>query len=310
MEQWVLARAPATTANLGPGFDTLGMALGWDEELRAALAPSGVHLVVPAHVSSQVPAGAENLVARAAQAALRAAGAGGFGLRLRLGARLPVGRGLGSSAAAVAVGLVAANALLGNPLRAQELLDLGAQIEGHPDNVAPALAGGLCVSCLVQGEQAVRVVTVRLDPPRALEALVAVPDRPLATHEARRVLPALVPLGDAVANVQRASLLVAAVATGRLELLAEATRDRLHQRYRGRLLPGLEAALAGALEGGALGAFLSGAGPSVLALVPSGQDCPGVRAALEHYLVQEGGGRILRLALASDGASAAPCPPP
>lgn len=300
MGDWVEVRSPATSANLGPGFDTLGLALEWRQRVWCRLAP-GLRVEVRGDPRGRLPRDATNLVARAAQSVLERVGRPQSGLHLVLESSLPVGGGLGSSAAAVAAGLMAAQTLTGEQLSAAELLRLGTAIEGHPDNLAPALEGGVCVASQGSGAGG-PVLAVRLPPPAGLEALVAIPDRPLPTEESRRVLPASVPLADAVANVQRASLLVAAIATGRPELLAEATRDRLHQPYRATLLPGLEACLEAAVAAGAQGAFLSGAGPTVLALWPQGAEVPATLAdALAGYLRANGGGQVRRLALAAEG---------
>jgi homoserine kinase len=253
----VAVSVPASSANLGPGFDAMGLALELRD--RVELVPGAAS---PRIWSSRpLPGGDGNLALRAARRVCEAVGAEpSFLLRLHL--QIPVGRGLGSSAAAIVGGLMAANAWLGSRLPPEQLLDLAAEIEGHPDNVAPALYGGFCVAC--HGERG--VTAVRLPPPRGLVAALAIPDRSLPTAAARRVLPARVPFADAVFNVQRAALLVAALSTGRAEALAEATRDRLHQPHRLPLLPGLAPALEAARLAGAAGAFLSGAGPSVLAL--------------------------------------------
>lgn len=309
----VVAWAPATSANLGPGFDALGLALEWREGVRCTLLPHlGLEVSASGPGAELVPRDGGNLVARAARAVCEAAGAGAVGLRLELGLALPVGRGLGSSAAAVAAGLVGANRLLGDPLSGERLLEIGTAIEGHPDNIAPALLGGFCAACVAPPAAggAGQVLAVRLAPP-PLAAVVAIPDRPLPTHLARQALPASVPFADAVANVQRAALLTAAVAAGRFDALAEATRDRLHQPYRAPLVPGLAGCLDAARAAGALGAFLSGAGPSVLALVPpTGPVADAVAAALGAALVRAGGGQVRRLALAARGAWAEPAEGP
>jgi len=310
LERWITVRAPATTANLGPGFDTLGLALDWHEVVHCALSAAGLDVQVSGRGAEFIPRDGTNLVVRGARAVLEAAGQPRLGLRIRLELRLPVGRGLGSSAAAVAAGAVAANTLLGAPFHPERLVELAAAVEGHPDNVAPAILGGLCAACAVSGERP-RVWALRLPPPPGLAAVVAIPDRVLATHVARAALPAQVPFADAVANLQRACLLVAAMATGRLDALAEATLDRLHQPYRARLVPGLEACLAAARASGALGAFLSGAGPCVLALVPeAGDTAAAVAAALRLELQAHGGGEVRRLALAAAGAAPDPAAGP
>ena len=301
MERWATVRVPATTANLGPGFDALGLALGWHEVAHLALTGTGLEVRVTGPGAQDVPCGEDNLVVRGARAVLAATAAPERGLAVALELRVPVGRGLGSSAAAVAAGVVGTNALLGSPLPPEALVELAASVEGHPDNVAPAILGGLCAACtLATG----RVLTVRLEPPPGLAAVVAIPAQPLATALARQALPATVPFADAVANVQRACLLVAALAAGRLDALGEATADRLHQPYRAHLVPGLQACLDGAAAAGALGAFLSGAGPSVLALVPEvGGAAGAVAAAMRRHLDAHGGGEVRQVPLSSAGAS-------
>lgn len=299
---WVTVVVPATSANLGPGFDTLGLALDWCEEVSCRLVRSGLRVHVEGPGGDRVPADATNLAVRGAEAVLEMLGRRDLGLDVRLRVRLPVGRGLGSSAAAVVGGAVAANALLGEPLSGTTLLELASGIEGHPDNVAPALLGGFCVAAPATGTDP-GIWALRLPPPPGLSAVAAIPDRLLPTSEARNVLPATVAFRDAVSNVQRTALWVAAVASGHLEAIGDATADWLHQPYRQRLLPGLATCLDAARGAGALGCFLSGAGPTVLALVRDGGDGGDrVAKAMAGALPAMGGGRIRHLALRPDGA--------
>jgi homoserine kinase len=250
----ITVRAPATTANLGPGFDCLGMALDlWAEVVvtasEEALPPPGPPLggmVVEAaqrlfsHVGRQPPAG----------------------LSAEFRQEIPVARGLGASAAARAAGLLAANALLGEPLGREEMLALGAELEGHADNMAPVLFGGLQVA-VREGDG---VFHAGLAVPEGLKAVLFVPDMEMPTQESRQVLPQFLSREDAVYNIGRASLLVAALASGRLELLDVATRDRLHQPARAKVFPAMETLFRAARQAGALGVFLSGGGSTVLAL--------------------------------------------
>lgn len=287
----VVVSVPASSANLGPGFDALGLALELRD--RVELVPGAASPRVWS--SRPLPGGDGNLALRAARRVCDELGAEpSFMLRLHL--QIPVGRGLGSSAAAIVGGLMAANAWLGSRLPAERLLDIASEIEGHPDNVTPALMGGLCVAC--RGEQG--VTAVRLAPPRGLVAALAIPERSLPTSAARRVLPSRVPLADAVFNVQRAALLVAALASGRTEALAEATRDRLHQPHRLPLLPGLQPAMQAARAAGAACAFLSGAGPTVMALCQPEQAAAVGRAmaAAMEDAGQPAQARMLQLATA------------
>lgn len=257
----VRVEVPATSANLGPGFDCLGLALDICNMVEIEEAPGGrVKVEIAGEGAGDLAADAANLVATAAERVFSAAGRRPAGFHLRLENAIPVARGLGSSSAAIVGGMVAANALLGAPLSNDEILQLAFELEGHPDNVAPALLGGLTVAC-VSGS---RALALRLDPPAGLPLAVLVPERPLATAEARRVLPTEIPRADAIFNVQRACLLLAALGDGRTDLLAEALQDRLHQPYRAALLPGLAEVLAAARRPGLLGACLSGSGSSVL----------------------------------------------
>jgi homoserine kinase len=176
--------------------------------------------------------------------------------------RIPLSRGLGSSSAAAMGGVAAAAALAGAALGPEALLDLALPYEGHPDNITPALLGGLTVSTLVGG----RVRCVKLPVPEGLKAIAVIPEFHLSTAKARRALPTMVPRADAVFNVGRVALFLAAMHAGRLDLLREAARDRLHQPYRAPLVPGMAEVLEEGERAGALACFLSGAGPTLLAL--------------------------------------------
>jgi homoserine kinase len=292
----VRVRIPASSANLGPGFDALALALALhnevyiDEGERVAVAVEG-------EGAGRLDAGARNIVARGAQAAFEAAGHPFRGATIRCINRIPLSRGLGSSAAAWVGGLVGANALLGEPLDRDTILTLAAKAEGHPDNVAAAMLGGLTVSCAV-GE---RVSAVSLPVPPELRWVVLVPDIESSTREARAVLPESVPRADAVFNVQRVSLLLAALGGGRADLLELAMTDRLHQPYRQRLFPWLEKVTKAAQDAGALGSALSGAGPSVLAVVREPTDR--VARAMEDALRSSGAsGKAISLAVDTAGA--------
>jgi len=292
----VRVRVPATSANLGPGFDALGLALGlhneaWledDDRVRVTLEGEG---------AGRLPADGANVVARGARLAFEAAGRPFRGARIRCVNRIPLARGLGSSAAAWLLGLVGGNALLGEPLDRDAILALATRAEGHPDNVAAALLGGLTVAC-VDGE---RVVAVAVAVRPAVRFVALVPETESATAEARAVLPERVPLADAVFNVQRVGLLLAAVGAGRADLLAAAMHDRLHQPYRRRLFPWMDAVATAAREAGALGCVLSGAGPALLAAT-AGPPEP-VARAMEQALAAAGvGGRAAALAVDEAGA--------
>lgn len=262
-------RVPASTANLGSGFDTLGMALTLYNEVELAEEGEGVQLFVEGEGRAALEkAGSRNLVLRAAQATLEEFGVRPSGLRVRQLNRIPLRRGLGSSAAACLGGIAAAARLAGVELSLDEILMRALPFEGHPDNIAPALLGGLTASAVVEG----RVVSARIRVHKRLKALVVIPRLEIATKRAREVLPQQVPHQDAVFNLNRLALLLAGLSTDRLDLLAAGTEDRLHQPYRAALLPGMEAILEEGRRAGALAVFLSGAGSSLLALVTEESD--------------------------------------
>lgn len=263
----VHVRVPATSANLGPGFDALGLALALHNELTLAEADD-VRVAVRGAGAGQLPDGGTNLVARAARMAFEEAGRPFRGVAVECVNRIPLSRGLGSSAAALVGGLLGANALLGSPLSRPALLSLAARAEGHPDNVAAALCGGLTVACEGPGG----VIAVPLPLPEDVRWVVLIPELTGATAEARAVLPPTVARADAVFNVQRVALLLASLYAERVDLLNVAMDDRLHQPYRARLFPWMTAVGDAAREAGALGCVLSGAGPSLLAAVAEGAE--------------------------------------
>ncbi len=293
----VRVTVPATSANLGPGFDCLALALGLRNEVEATLSDEP-KVDVRGEGAGVLPDGEANVVYRAAQAVAERAGAKGAAFAFRCTNRIPLDRGLGSSAAARVAGIAAADQLLGNPLDFPSQVQLSVELEGHPDNAVAAWLGGLTVA--VRDSDG-RVCWQRVVPERFPEVVVCVPEVRVSTHEARARLPERVSLQDAVFNVGRAALLVAALCNGDPQALAVATQDRLHQPYREALVPGLGEALAAAREAGAWGAVLSGAGSSLLAFCPSeraGEVGEAMRAALARRGVQS---RWLCLPLAREG---------
>lgn len=257
-------RVPGSTANLGSGFDVLGLALGLYNTIEIEEIARGVELTVEGEGADHLQRNAErSLVVRAARAAFAHLGVTPPGLRIHLKNEIPLKRGLGSSGTACLGGIVGAAELVGQPLSPADILRLALPLEGHPDNITPSLVGGLTATCVSEG--AVRYVKIPI--PKAIQIVAVIPDRELSTAEARRALPPQVPLADAVHNVGRVAILVGALVTGDLSLLDEATRDRLHQPYRAKLLPGMDEVLETGRRAGALAAFLSGAGSTVVALV-------------------------------------------
>jgi len=261
----VCVRVPATSANLGPGFDALGVALDLHNVVEIGL--SEAPRVVVSEGAHELPSDRTNLVYRAAFALAEVAGVHDVHFSLRCENRIPLARGLGSSAAAIVAGLVGANELLGRPVDLEGLVQLAAQLEGHPDNVVPALVGGFTVA-VAEGKQVWWTQIPVPDPPLVV---LGIPEFALPTEEARRRVPDRVAFEGAVANSGRAALLVAALVPRRLDLLGVATEDRLHQPYRDPLVPGFAAVCRAAREAGAAGVALSGAGPSVVAFAEAGR---------------------------------------
>ena len=260
----VAVRAPATTANLGPGYDCLGMALDLWNHLTVSILPASesASVAVVGEGEGELATDTENLTYRAMAFLYGEADMEMPPLRMQCHNTIPLSRGLGSSAAAIAGGLVAANALLDNPFTPNDLLEMAATIEGHPDNVAAAVHGGLRL--VVMDDQ--QLYTAPIDVPEELQAVLFIPERRIATVDARRVLPAEVSVADAVYNMSRAALLVAGMQSNHLEYLSIATQDRLHQPYRQAIFPPMKVIFEAARNAGALGVFLSGSGSAILAL--------------------------------------------
>lgn len=267
MTRAVTVRVPATTANLGPGFDCLGLALDIYNTLSIARSDS-FRIDVSGEGAGTLPPDGRNIAYRALLTLAEEAGREVPPLRMTMKNEIPLARGLGSSAAAIVGALVAADRFFDSNLSRDKLLEIAAGIEGHPDNVAPAILGG----CIVVVKDGPRLVHAPVPLPPELVAVLFIPDFALATVEARRVLPQQVKMADAVFNVGRTALLATCLATGRLDLLRVATQDALHQPWRKALFPAMEALFRAALEAGALGVFLSGAGPTILALTTHDSD--------------------------------------
>jgi homoserine kinase len=261
-------RVPASTANLGAGFDCLGLALELFLKVRATVLskPGARTLARSSGVrgSSLLPSAPEqNLILRAMRHTAEHEGFELPPLRLAVQNQIPMAGGLGSSAAATAAGVALAFAIAGRPLRREEMLPHAAAMEGHADNVAASIFGGLVVTLpLADGT----VVAVNKRWPKMIRVMAVTPNLTLETKKSRSVLPESVPLADAVHNLQRSALFVAAIEERRYELLWDAMRDRLHQPHRQRLIPGLTEILNMPRMPGLLGMALSGAGPSVVAL--------------------------------------------
>ena len=259
----VTVRVPATTANLGPGFDTLGMSLAVYDELQVtALAEPGAVVEVHGVGEGEVPTDETNLVVRSIAHTFAAVGQELPGLRLVANNTIPHGRGMGSSGAAIVSGVMAAKGLLEGVVDfdAELLLRIATELEGHPDNVAPALFGGLTITWVTPEGPRFKKLMVH----RGVSPLVAVPERTMSTALARSLQPESVPHEDAIFNVSRSALLIAALVQSP-ELLLAATEDKLHQSYRASAMPETDA-LIQVLRANELAAVVSGAGPSILVL--------------------------------------------
>jgi homoserine kinase len=272
----VQVEAPATIANLGAGYDCLGLAVELVLRVTVEATPPGpdpkaIDLTVEGDCIGELPEDRSNRFVVALEAGLVELGHSGIeavGWRIRMSNPIPLERGLGSSAAATVAGVVAAYALADRAVDQATALRLATRIEGHPDNVAPGLLGGLVASIALDD----RVEAVRLDPPRGILVVAWIPERKLPTSEMRRVLPDAVPRADAIANLARVAVGVAGLASGRKDVLRLLTDDRLHEPYRAAVYPELPRLVAAAREAGALGACLAGAGSTIVAFVDAADE--------------------------------------
>ncbi|NGN66207.1 homoserine kinase [Streptomyces sp. A7024] len=301
----VRVRVPATSANLGPGFDAYGLALGLYDDVVVRVADSGLHLDIAGEGAETLPRDESHLLVRAMRTAFDLLGGQPRGLEVVCANRIPHGRGLGSSAAAICAGITAARAVtIGGEARLDDaaLLELATEIEGHPDNVAACLLGGFTLAWSENGAGGApagggAVRAVRMDPADSIVPVVLVPATEVLTEAARGLLPRTVPHADAAANAGRAGLLVEAL-TRRPEHLLAATEDRIHQEYRAPAMPE-SVALVNRLRADGVPAVISGAGPTVLALTDDGSAEKVAAAATDGWAAS-------RLDLDADGASLLP----
>ncbi|MDR3575481.1 MAG: homoserine kinase [Anaerolineaceae bacterium] len=257
----ISVRVPATTANLGPGFDCMGLVLDLWNRATFTLSGEGVRVNIKGEGIGRLPTDEHNPIARAFLKFYSSRGIPApAGIEIVCDNQIPLSSGLGSSAAASLAGLLGANAFLGQPANIQEILRLAIEIEGHPDNAAAALWGGLVV--VISHEQQPEVFHFE---PAPLKVVVVLPSVNLPTSVSRAALPKMVPMADAVYNIGRTALVLEALRSGDLILLGKAMRDRLHQPYRLKLIQGAEQALQAACQSGAAAAAISGAGPSLIA---------------------------------------------
>jgi len=278
----VVVQVPASSANLGAGYDCLGVALALTNRVEVEVrgwSRGAIELTVDGEGRNELREDRDNRFVRGLEAAL-VQGRGrlpeDIGWRISMDNTIPLARGLGSSAAATVAGIVAANALMGGPLTLEDQLRIATEIEGHPDNAAASLLGGFVVAAAVDGA----VEAVRFEAPRDVRAVLFIPELRLSTDAMRKALPKSVPLDDAVANLAAVAIGVAGMAAGRTDLLRRLTVDRLHEPYRAAVYPQLTRLVQAAREAGALGACLSGAGSTILAFADSMADIARIEGAL------------------------------
>jgi homoserine kinase len=304
----VVVRVPASVANLGSGFDAMGMALNLYNVVELEETGAGYQIEVAGEGEQALPRDKSNLVAQAINRLFEVSSHPASGWRLHLSNNIPLQSGLGSSAAAIVGGLVAANAVAGYPLSLKQILSQAIALEGHPDNVAAALMGGVVV--IVPEENAAAdnasaapdYLYTCFKPPAGLVAYTVIPGFTLSTSLARHILPEQVSLKDAVFNLARAAMLAMALRDGDWDKLGTAMQDRIHQPYRAHLIEGLEEMLQAARLAGAYGAFLGGAGPSVVALGPPGSKAGEVMRKV--FMAHGAEARVLELQPSPFGAYA------
>ncbi len=309
MIKTVTVTVPATTANLGPGFDCIGAALTLYNQFKFTCLDSSspmVRIAVTGAEAQRVKTDESNLVYQSFVKFYKQLGQTPPPVKIEIQLGVPLARGLGSSATAIVGGLVGANQLAGLPLKETEVMELAIAMEGHPDNVVPALLGGC------------RLAATKPEPPRRQERqgwmicdvpwhggvvpVVAIPDFELSTQEARRVLPSHVSRADAIFNTAHLGLLVRGLETGRGDWLRAALQDRLHQLYRQALIPGYETVYSAAMAAGSLGMVISGAGPTLLALVDSAQAAAVEEAMAVAWKAEGITAQVRSLSIDSQGA--------
>jgi homoserine kinase len=267
--QKAACRVPASIANLGPGFDCLGLALGLYNEVAVEISGTKDVVEITGEGVDELSTDSSNLVVRAMHAAFEHLGRKPVPMLVRCNNRIPLQRGLGSSSSAIVGGVFLANELCGRPLDREQLFQMAASVEGHPDNVAPALLGGLTVS-IGATPLDFQTLSVDIDSLNKWKYVVCIPQFRVSTVKARKALPKKVNLEDAVFNVGRSSMVVAALLKGPGKnanaVLKEAMSDRLHQPARARLIPGRDEVITAAYDAGALGVCVAGSGPTVLAI--------------------------------------------
>ncbi len=282
----VSVKVPATTANLGPGFDSLGLALPIFNIItveETIMPGTGIEINIIDETHEQdiisIPTDENNIVYKAIELLYNSIGQTPSELKITIKTQIPIARGLGSSAAVIVGGLLAANELLGRPADEAALLSIATEIEGHPDNITPAVVGGFVIS---SQEEDGSVIYSKINWPKDWNITVCIPDYELSTSIARSVLPEEVPMKDAIFNLKHTAMLVQAVNTHDEKLMKAALDDRLHQQYREKLIPGLkEIKQALKHEENVMGVVISGAGPSIL-VISHGNNLDKIRQTVSH----------------------------
>ena len=261
MNNPIRIKVPATTSNMGPGFDSIGMALDIWNTVTIQLSDRPI-VSIKGSAEDHLPANENNLVYKSAMKVLEIIGQEGVNFHISCENNIPLERGLGSSAAAIVGGLSAANAITGSTLSKEKILELAVALEGHADNAAATVNGG--VQIVIKDKDSLYTFPVSITD--NLSAILYIPDLLINTAMARDILPNLVPIDDVIYNLGRVALLINSLASGRFQDLCIATTDRLHQPARSRLFPQMQLLINAAINAGSLGAFLSGSGSTVLAL--------------------------------------------
>lgn len=279
----VRVKVPASTTNLGPGFDCLGLALKlYNVVQMEKTRGSKITIEMEGEGKDDLPRDKRNMIFPALEAVFERVGEDPKGLRIRQINNIPLGRGLGSSAATRLAGIVGASRLLGAHLSAGEILSLAAQLEGHPDNVAASLLGGLVI--VAKTPEGFR--WVKMDFPVSLKVVLVIPEVHVPTRRARNVLPRTIPISDAVFNLSRLGIFLSSLALKKWENLLFATEDKLHQPYREPLIPGMKQVFEAAKGAGARAVFLSGAGSGIAALVDKDEET--VAEAMREAFISKG----------------------
>ncbi|NLU45005.1 MAG: homoserine kinase [Acholeplasmataceae bacterium] len=280
----VIVKVPATSANCGPGFDCLGVACTLYNTFTYEVIKSGLELLIDGEGHDVLTATSNNLAFVSFFKVWNKITDQEIGLKIHMRNNIPLSRGLGSSSTAIVAGLVAANEMTGNTLTKDELVGMATEIEGHPDNVAPALLGGFTISYMVD-----KIAhSFCFVPAKKFKLVAVVPEMPLSTARARAAIPSQVPHGDAVFNASRAALLIGSLMSGEYKYLPAALEDKLHQPYRAELIPGMHEAFVAAKAKGAYNAIISGAGSTLMAYAPVTSNTDEIGRAMVEALASKG----------------------